>query len=72
MVQICPAPFTDNQFRGEGDAGVLGGALDGLDQGADDHLSPAAAVVMDAGEAGDRIVGEVETVTADEGYVARD
>ena len=44
----------------------------GLDQGADDHLSPAAAVVMDAGEAGDRIIGEVETVTADEGYVARD
>ena len=46
MVQMCPAAFTDNQFRGEGDAGVLGGALDGLDQGADDHLSPAAAVVM--------------------------
>lgn len=72
MVQMCPAAFTDNQFRGEGDAGVLGGALDGLDQGTDDHLSPAAAVVMDAGEAGDRIVGEVETVAADEGHVARD
>ena len=47
MLQMCPAAFTDNQFRGEGDACVFGGALDGLDQGADDQLSPAAAVVMD-------------------------
>ncbi len=55
---------------GEGYSGVFCGALYGLDQGAGDHLSPAAAVVMDAGEAGDRIVGEVETVAADEGHVA--
>ena len=47
MVQMCPAAFTDNQFRGKVMRAFSSGALDGLDQGADDHLSPAAAVVMD-------------------------
>ena len=52
--------------------GIFCGALYGLDQGADNHLSPAPAVVMDAGETGHRVVGKVKTVAADEGHVAGD
>ena len=69
---MCAAAFADNEFGGEGYSGVFCGALYGLDQGADNHLSPAPAVVMDAGETGHRVVGKLKTVAADEGHVAGD